>query len=68
MKVGKEEMVGLLAAVEWYLNQDHEKLQQSYEDQVTYYTEVFADTQGVTVHRSFPLRSRATHAPHRNPI
>ncbi|MDE0016477.1 MAG: aminotransferase class V-fold PLP-dependent enzyme [Candidatus Poribacteria bacterium] len=54
MKVGKEEMVGLLAAVEWYLNHDHRELQQSYEDQVTYYDEVFADTQGVTVHRSFP--------------
>lgn len=54
MKVGKEEMVGLLAAVEWYVNQDHEALQQSYEDQVTYYDRVFADTQGVTVHRSFP--------------
>ncbi|MCY3739712.1 MAG: aminotransferase class V-fold PLP-dependent enzyme [Candidatus Poribacteria bacterium] len=54
MKVGKEELVGLLAAVEWYLDQDHEALQQSYEDQVTYYDEVFADTQGVTVHRSFP--------------
>ena len=54
MKVGKEEMVGLLAAVEWYLNQDHAKLQQSYEDQVTYYAEVFKDIRGVTVHRSFP--------------
>ncbi|MDE0555673.1 MAG: aminotransferase class V-fold PLP-dependent enzyme [Candidatus Poribacteria bacterium] len=54
MKVGKEELVGLLAAVEWYLGQDHEQLQQSYEDQVTYYTEVFENTQGVTVHRSFP--------------
>ena len=54
MKVGKEEMVGLLAAVEWYLNHNHAELQQSYEDQVTYYDEVFADTQGVTVHRSFP--------------
>ena len=54
MKVGKEEMVGLLAAVEWYVNQDHVELQQSYEDQVTYYDEVFADIQGVTVHRSFP--------------
>ncbi|MYK20512.1 aminotransferase class V-fold PLP-dependent enzyme [Candidatus Poribacteria bacterium] len=54
MKVGKEELVGLLAAVEWYLDQDHEQLQQSYEDQVTYYTEVFKDIQGVTVHRSFP--------------
>ncbi|MDE0469826.1 MAG: aminotransferase class V-fold PLP-dependent enzyme [Candidatus Poribacteria bacterium] len=54
MKVGKEEMVGLLAAVNWYLDQDYEALQQSYEDQVTYYDEVFADIQGVTVHRSFP--------------
>ena len=54
MKVGKEELVGLLAAVEWYLGQNHEELQQSYEDQVTYYDETFADIQGVTVHRSFP--------------
>ena len=54
MKVGKEEMIGLLAAVEWYVNQDHVQLQQSYEDQVTYYAGVFADIQGVTVHRSFP--------------
>lgn len=54
MKVGKEELVGLLAAVEWYLNQDHSEVQQSYEDQVTYYAEVFKDIQGVTVHRSFP--------------
>ena len=54
MKVGKEELVGLLAAVEWYVGQNHEKLQQSYEDQVTYYDEIFADIQGVTVHRSFP--------------
>ena len=54
MKVGKEELVGLLAAVEWYLNQDHAQLQQSYEDQITYYAEVFKDIRGVTVHRSFP--------------
>lgn len=54
MKVGKEELVGLLAAVKWYVNQDHVALQQSYEDQVTYCAEVFADIQGVTVHRSFP--------------
>lgn len=54
MKVGKEEMVGLLAAVEWYLNQDHDQLMQSYEDQVVFYTEVFKDIQGVSVDRSFP--------------
>ena len=54
MKVGKEEMVGLLAAVEWYLNQDHDQLMQSYEDQVTYYAAEFKDIHGITVHRSFP--------------
>ncbi len=54
MKVGKEELVGLLTAVELYLNQDHDKLQQSYEDQVTYYDEAFSDIQGVTVYRIFP--------------
>ena len=54
MKVGKEEVVGLLAAVEWYLNQDHDQLMQSYENQVTFYTEEFKDIQGITVHRSFP--------------
>ena len=54
MKVGKEEMVGLLAAVEWYLNQDHAQLMQSYEDQIAYYDAFFKDIEGVTVHRSFP--------------
>ncbi len=54
MKVGKEELVGLFSAVEWYLNQDHEQLQQAYEDHVTYYTEVFKDLHGVTVQRNFP--------------
>ncbi len=54
MKVGKEEMVGLLAAVEWYLNQDHDEVMQSYEDQVTYYTDMYKDIQGISVHRSFP--------------
>ena len=54
MKVGKEEMVGLLAAVEWYLNQDHDQLMQSYEDQVMDFAEVFEDINGITVYRSFP--------------
>lgn len=54
MKVGKEEMVGLLTAVEWYLNQDHDKVMQSYEDQVTYYSDIFRNIRGISVHRSFP--------------
>ena len=54
MKVGKEEMVGLLAAVDWYLKQDAEEVMQSYENQITYYREFFRDIQGISVHRSFP--------------
>jgi D-glucosaminate-6-phosphate ammonia-lyase len=34
MKVGKEDIVGLLAAVEWYLAQDHEALARGYEAMV----------------------------------
>lgn len=54
MKVGKEEMVGLLAAVKWYLNQDHEKLMQTYEEQVVYFADQFSGVAGVEVRRSFP--------------
>lgn len=54
MKVGKEEIVGLLAAVEWYLKQDPEEVMQSYENQITYYREFFKDIEGISVHRSFP--------------
>ena len=31
MKVGKEDLIGILAAVEWYLRQDHEALAARYE-------------------------------------
>jgi L-seryl-tRNA(Ser) seleniumtransferase len=31
MKIGKEDMIGLLAAVEWYLGQDHAALARSYD-------------------------------------
>ena len=54
MKVGKEEMVGLLAAVKRYVNLDHDKLMQSYEDGVVYFAEEFADVKGIEVRRSFP--------------
>jgi D-glucosaminate-6-phosphate ammonia-lyase len=36
MKAGKEDMIGLLAAVEWYLRQDHDALLRRYEDQVAH--------------------------------
>ena len=53
MKVGKEEMVGLLAAVKWYLKHA-DMFQQVYEEQVVYFTQAFADVPGVEVQRSFP--------------
>jgi D-glucosaminate-6-phosphate ammonia-lyase len=36
MKAGKEDIVGLLAAVEWYLRQDHDALARRYEEQVAH--------------------------------
>ena len=53
MKVGKEEMVGLLASVKWYLKHA-DTFQQVYEEQVVYFAQEFADVPGVEVHRSFP--------------
>ena len=53
MKVGKEEMVGLLAAVKWYLKHA-DTFQRVYEEQVVYFAQEFADVPEVAVHRSFP--------------
>ena len=53
MKVGKEEMVGLLAAVKWYLKHA-DTFQQTYEEQVVYFSQEFANVPGVKVLRSFP--------------
>lgn len=54
MKVGKEEMVGLLAAVKWYLNRDHDKLMETYENQVQYVIDQFSDFPHTSVRRNFP--------------
>ncbi len=54
MKVGKEELVGLMAAVRWYLDLDHAALMQSYEDQVQAVITAFADHPNVTARRDFP--------------
>lgn len=54
MKVGKEEICGILAAVRWYLAQDEVALLRRYEKQVQYLVSVFADVSGVTARRSFP--------------
>ena len=54
MKVGKEEMVGLLAAVEWYLQQDHAARAAHYEAVVQSWVSTFVDWPGITARRDFP--------------
>ena len=58
MKVGKEELVGLMAAIKWTLGLDHEALMVSYEAQVQYVTDAFAGCSGVSAQRSFPSEAR----------
>jgi L-seryl-tRNA(Ser) seleniumtransferase len=54
MKVGKEEMIGLLAAVKWYVNLDHERLMRTYEDQVQYVIDAFSGITHTSARRRFP--------------
>jgi seryl-tRNA(Sec) selenium transferase len=52
--VGKEELVGLMTAVKWYLGLDHEALMASYEDQVQYAIDAFSACRGISARRDFP--------------
>ncbi len=54
MKAGKEEIVGLMTAVRWYLDLDHTALMQTYEEQVGRVIEAFAGDACITARRSFP--------------
>lgn len=54
MKAGKEEIVGLLAAVKWYLSLDHRKLLRTYEEQVAWLIQELGTVPGVSAVRSFP--------------
>jgi hypothetical protein len=51
MKVGKEDIVGLLAAVEWFLAQDHAALARRYEAMVGHIVEWGKDRDDVEVRR-----------------
>jgi L-seryl-tRNA(Ser) seleniumtransferase len=51
MKVGKEDLIGLLAAVEWYLDQDHEALGRRYEAMVASIVAWGRGREDVTVER-----------------
>jgi L-seryl-tRNA(Ser) seleniumtransferase len=54
MKAGKEEIVGVMTAVRWYLDLDQAALMRTYEDQVACILEAFAGMPGVEARRSFP--------------
>jgi D-glucosaminate-6-phosphate ammonia-lyase len=49
MKAGKEDLIGLLAAVEWYLRQDHNALARRYAEQVRHIVEWGSGRPDVTV-------------------
>lgn len=61
MKVGKEELVGILAAVEWSLAQDEPGLIARYEATVRLWVEGLAGIPGVTVERRFPSEAGQPH-------
>jgi L-seryl-tRNA(Ser) seleniumtransferase len=54
MKVGKEEMAGLLAAVELYLAQDHAARIAGFERVVRFWVESLGELPGVSARRDFP--------------
>jgi L-seryl-tRNA(Ser) seleniumtransferase len=54
MKVGKEDLIGILAAVEWYLRQDHEALAARYEAMVEHLVGWGRERSDVTVVRDTP--------------
>jgi len=61
MKVGKEELLGLLAAVEWTLQQDEPALIASYEASVEKWTVGLSGLDGIAVHRGFPSEAGQPH-------
>jgi L-seryl-tRNA(Ser) seleniumtransferase len=61
MKVGKEEMVGLLAAVEWSLDQEEAYILAGYEATVQGWLEALGQLPGVTVERSYPSEAGQPH-------
>jgi seryl-tRNA(Sec) selenium transferase len=62
MKVGKEELAGILAAVEWSLAQDEPALLARYEASVQRWIAGLAGLPGVTVERGYPSEAGQPHA------
>jgi L-seryl-tRNA(Ser) seleniumtransferase len=61
MKVGKEEMVGLLAAVEWTLQQNEPEVIAGYEASVQKWIVGLSGLAGIWVHRGFPSEAGQPH-------
>ena len=62
MKVGKEELLGIVAAVEWSLAQDEGALLAGYEATVTGWIEGLQGLPGVTVERGYPSEAGQPHS------
>ena len=62
MKVGKEELLGLLSAVEWSLQQDEAALLARYEHVVTDWIAALGALPGVTAVRDFPSEAGQPHS------
>ena len=61
MKVGKEEILGMLAAVEWSLSQDEAVVLAGYEAVVRGWLAGLQDIEGVTVERGYPSEAGQPH-------
>ena len=62
MKVGKEELLGMLAAVEWTLEQDEEAVLAGYEQTVDRWIAGLQELPGVTVERGYPSEAGQPHS------
>ena len=62
MKVGKEEMMGIVAAIEWCLEQDESDTLADYESTVQRWIEGLRDLPGVSVERGYPSEAGQPHA------
>ena len=61
MKVGKEELAGILAAVEWSLAQDEAAILAGYERSVRRWVQGLSGIPGVTVARAYPSEAGQPH-------
>ncbi|ONI74659.1 hypothetical protein ALI144C_38160 [Actinosynnema sp. ALI-1.44] len=62
MKVGKEELLGLLAAVEWNLEQDENAIIAGYEETVARWLDGLRDCPGIRAVRGYPSEAGQPHS------